>query len=61
MIKKIDECMSRGDTAGGEAEIIVSGFPAGVGSYAQYYRKLDAVLGMHLMSVQAVKSVSVGL
>ena len=61
MIEKIDECMSRGDTAGGEAEIIVSGFPAGVGSYAQYYRKLDAVLGMHLMSVQAVKSVSVGM
>lgn len=61
MIEVIDKCIESGDTVGGEAEIIISGMPAGVGSYVQYDRKLDAILARHLMSVQAVKSVSFGL
>ncbi|MDE7395044.1 MAG: chorismate synthase, partial [Clostridiales bacterium] len=46
---------------GGTVTVLISGLPAGVGSYVQYDRKLDAVLAMHLMSIQAVKSVSFGL
>ncbi|WP_251617773.1 chorismate synthase [Pumilibacter muris] len=60
MRKKIDECMLNGDTAGGEIEVLASGMPAGVGSYVHYDRKLDAILAKHVMSVQSVKSVSVG-
>ena len=61
MISRIDCCMKSGDTAGGEIEVIVSGMPAGVGSYVQYDRKLDAVLASHIMSIQAFKSVEIGL
>ena len=61
MIQKIVACMSAGDTAGGISRIIVSGMPAGVGSYVQYNRKLDGILAAQLLSVQAVKSVSFGM
>ena len=61
MVDKIDACMASGDTAGGEAEILIAGVPAGIGSYVQYDRKLDALLAEHLTSIQAVKSVSFGL
>lgn len=57
----IREARLGGDTLGGEAEIVVSGMPIGVGSYVQFDRKLDAVLAMHLMSIQSVKAVGVGL
>lgn len=61
MIARIDECIKEGDTAGGTVQVIVSGFPAGVGSYTQYDKKLDGILAGHLMSVQAVKSVEFGM
>lgn len=61
MIAAIDKAMAAGDTVGGEVEILISGVPAGVGSYAHYDRKLDAVLAMHFTSIQAVKSVSFGM
>ncbi len=61
MIAVIDECMRSGDTAGGAVEILVSGLPAGVGSYAHYDRKLDGILARHLLSVQAFKAVEFGL
>ena len=61
MIAAIDSAMQTGDTVGGEVELLIDGVPAGVGSYVHYDRKLDAVLAGHLMSVQAVKSVSFGL
>ena len=57
----IDEARKQGDTLGGKCRITVSGMPIGVGSYVQYDRKLDAILAMHLMSVQSVKAVEVGL
>ena len=57
----IDAARKKGDTLGGEAKITVKGMPIGVGSYVQYDRKLDAVLAMHLMSIQSVKAVGVGL
>ena len=56
----IDEARKNGDTLGGEGRITVSGMPAGVGSYVQYDRKLDALFAFHLMSIQSVKAVGVG-
>lgn len=57
----IDEVRRAGDTVGGRARVTVKGMPVGVGSYVQYDRKLDALLAMHLMSIQSVKAVGVGL
>lgn len=56
----IDEARMTGTTLGGEIEVVADGVPAGLGSYAQWDRKLDGLLAQAVMSVQAVKSVSIG-
>lgn len=61
MIKLIDRAKDEGDTLGGVFEIVVSGMKAGYGSHTQYDRKLDYVLMGDLASLQAVKSVGIGL
>ncbi len=58
--KEIDRCKLEGDTLGGSVYISIKGVPIGVGSYTQWDRKLDAILSMGMMSVQAVKAVSFG-
>ena len=60
MIARIDQAKSQGDSVGGIFEIIITGVPAGLGSYVQWDRKLDAKLAMALMSIQAIKGVSFG-
>lgn len=61
MVEAIDHAKKAGDTIGGVVEVIVSGMPAGVGSYVHYDRKLDAKLAMAMMSINAFKGVEVGL
>ena len=61
MVEAIDNAKKAGDTIGGVVEVIVSGMPAGVGSYVHYDRKLDAKLAMAMMSINAFKGVEVGL
>ena len=61
IIALIDDCKSRGDTLGGVVETVVVGVPPGLGSHAQWDRKLDGRLAHALMSVQAAKGVEVGL
>jgi chorismate synthase len=61
MIAAIDEAKANGDTLGGIFEIIATGCPVGLGSHAQWDRKLDARLARALMSVQAIKGVEVGM
>ncbi|MDE7087661.1 MAG: chorismate synthase [Clostridia bacterium] len=60
-IKLIDKLKEEGDTAGGIAEIRVSGLKSGFGSCMRYAEKLDAILCGAVMSVQAVKGVEVGM
>ncbi len=50
-----------GDTLGGVFEVVVFGFPPGVGSYAQGDRRLGARLGAALLAIPAIKGVEVGL
>lgn len=57
----IDSAKAEGDTVGGEVEVVVSGVPAGIGSYVHYDRKLDYALMGALGGVQSVKSVSIGM
>ncbi len=57
----IDSVKAAGESCGGVVEVIASGLPAGLGSYAQYDRKIDANLAFALMSVQAIKGVEIGI
>jgi chorismate synthase len=60
MRARIEEIIHGKDTLGGVLEIVALGVPPGLGSYAQWDRRLEARLGAALLSVQAVKGVEVG-
>jgi chorismate synthase len=57
----IDECGKDGDTLGGVVEVRVDGLPFGLGTHAQWDRKLDGRLAQAVMAVQAIKGVEIGL
>ncbi len=61
MKRAIDAAQSAGDTLGGIIEVHVSNVPPGLGSYAQWDRKLDGRLAWALMSIQAIKGVECGI
>jgi chorismate synthase len=61
MIAEIDAAREAGDTRGGAFEVIVTGVPAGLGSYTQWDRKLDGRLAQALMSIPAIKAVGIGI
>ena len=48
------------DTLGGIVEVVATGVPPGLGSYAEKRDRLDARLALALMGIQAVKAVEVG-
>jgi chorismate synthase len=56
----VDTAREAGDTVGGAFEVVAHGVPAGLGSHAQWDRKLDGLLAQALMSIQAIKSVGIG-
>ncbi len=60
MIEEIDNAKEKKDTLGGIFEVIVEGVAPGLGSYAQYDRRLDAILASAIMSIPAVKAVEIG-
>jgi chorismate synthase len=60
MIAEIDRAKRSGDTLGGVFEVVASGVPAGLGSFAQWDRRLDGRLAQALMSIPAVKAVAIG-
>ncbi|PIR16884.1 MAG: chorismate synthase, partial [Elusimicrobia bacterium CG11_big_fil_rev_8_21_14_0_20_64_6] len=60
MITRIDEARAAGDTLGGVFEVLAKGLPVGLGSYAQWDRRLEAPLSAALMSLNAIKGVEVG-
>ena len=57
----IDRCGKEGDTLGGVVEVRVEGLPFGLGTHAQWDRKLDGRLAQAVMAVQAIKGVEIGL
>lgn len=61
MCEAIANAGQRGDTLGGVFEVVVYGFPSGVGSYVQGDRRLGAILAAAAMSVPAMRGVEVGL
>ena len=61
MMDAIDQAKQDGDSIGGVAEVYVTGMPAGIGSYVQYDRKLDGLIGASVLSINAFKGVEFGI
>ncbi len=59
--KLIDQAAEDGDTLGGVMEVRVEGLPIGLGTHAQWDRKLDGRLAQAVMAVQAIKGVEIGM
>ncbi len=57
----IDRTRKAGDTLGGIVEVVVEGLPFGLGTHAQWDRKLDGKLAQAVMAVQAIKGVEIGM
>ena len=57
----IDKCRDRGDTLGGIVEVRVQRVPFGLGTHAQWDRKLDGLLARAVMAVQGIKGVEIGM
>ena len=61
MIEHIRSAKHKGDSLGGVFEVVVTNPPIGLGSYAQWDRRLSARLAMAAMSIQAMKGVEIGM
>jgi chorismate synthase len=61
MVEQIRTAKHRGDTLGGVFEVVVTNPPIGLGTYAQWDRRLSARLAMAAMSIQAMKGVEIGM
>jgi chorismate synthase len=60
MVAAIDAARRAGDTLGGTAVVTGHGVVAGLGSYAQWDRRLDGRIAQALCSIQSVKGVEIG-
>jgi len=60
MMQEIDKAKKQGDTLGGTFKVIARSVPPGLGSYTQWDRRLDGELARQIMSIPAVKAVSIG-
>ncbi len=60
MIEEIDHAKEKKDTLGGIFEVIIEGVPAGLGSYVQSDRRLDAKLTSSIVSIPAIKAAEIG-
>ncbi len=60
MVQLIDTKREAGDTLGGIFEVVARGVVPGVGSHTAWDLKLDGRLAQAIMSIPAVKAVSIG-
>ena len=60
MREATDAARADRDTLGGIVEVVATGVPPGLGSYAEKADRLDARLAAALMGIQAVKAVELG-
>ncbi len=60
MRERIRQIIQNKDTLGGVLEIVALNVPVGLGSYAQWDKRLEARLALAVMSVQAMKGVEIG-
>lgn len=57
---EIDKAKEEGDTLGGKIQVVYENLPVGLGSHVQWDRAIDGLLAQAIMSIPAVKSVSIG-
>lgn len=60
MKEQVDQVLRTGDTVGGVFEVVAHNLPPGLGTYVEWDRRLDGLLAMAVMSLQAVKAVEIG-
>ncbi|HEV7684617.1 MAG TPA: chorismate synthase [Pyrinomonadaceae bacterium] len=60
MIELVDAKREAGDTLGGVFEVVARGLMPGLGSHTAWDVKLDGLLAQAIMSIPAVKAVSIG-
>ncbi len=60
MKAEVDNALKTGDSVGGVFEVVAHGVPPGLGTYANWDERLDALLAAAVMSLQAVKAVEIG-
>ena len=60
MMAEIDAAKEAGDTVGGTVEVIAENVPIGLGSHVHWDRKIDGRIAQALMSINAVKAISIG-
>ena len=60
MKDEVDKVLKTGDSIGGVFEVVAHNVPPGLGTYAQWDERLDAMLAAAVMSLQAVKAVEIG-
>ncbi len=60
IIRKIKTAKKKGDTLGGTFIAVATGVPAGLGSFMQYDRRLDADIAQGIISINAVKGLEIG-
>ena len=60
MRAEVDHALRTGDSIGGVFEVVAHNVPPGLGTFAQWDERLDGMLAMAVMSLQAVKAVEIG-
>lgn len=60
MKEQVDLALRTGDSVGGVFEVVAHDVPPGLGTYANWDERLDALLAFAVMSLQAVKAVEIG-
>ncbi|MDI3297790.1 MAG: chorismate synthase [Bacillota bacterium] len=60
MMEAVDQALRAGDTVGGRFVAFALGVPPGLGSYAQWDRRLDGRLAQAIASIPGVKAVAFG-
>jgi len=61
IMQQIDVAREAGDTLGGVFEVVAGGLPVGLGSHAQWDRRLDGRIGEAFLALNAIKGVELGL
>ena len=60
MKAEVDRAVKNKDTVGGIIEVQAEGVPPGLGSHAQWDRKIDGLIALAFMSIQGIKGVEIG-
>jgi len=60
MVAAVDAARDAGDSLGGVFEVYATNVPIGLGSYAQWDRRIEAEIGRAFLSLNAIKGVEIG-